>query len=132
MPSIANVTVKKYDGVTDVTYGAVEGRSGDNPARYRAPQLGAIPATKPELRIISKPVGNTGKVKVVLTFAYPAHHVDSSTGVTTVDGKAMARVEFTGDEGLPQAVNDEAVAQLFNLLGQGHIRDQFYALSAAV
>lgn len=131
MPGITNITVKKNDGTTDVIYTAIEGRSGDNPARWKAPALGATPVTQPELRVGSRLVPGSGKGKVIATFMYPYSVVDSTTGVTTVRSKELFRLEFTGDMEIPQAVRDEGVSQGMNLLGSAHFKQQLKELSAS-
>lgn len=130
MASIANITVKKNDGTTDIIYSAIEGRSGDNPAVYRAPALGAIPVTQPELRVYSRPMPGTSKVKVVATFVYPVHVVNSTTGVTTVEERELVRVEYTGSRENPQASRDEAVSQSMNLLASAAFKTALKELSA--
>lgn len=132
MSTIASITVKKNDGTTDVVYTAIEGRSGNNPARYRAPALGATAATQPELRIGSTvPNAGKGKPRVTGTFHYPYSVVNSTTGVTTVVDREFFRIEHTGSPDVPQAVIDEAVSQFFNLLGSTAVKTQFKERSAA-
>lgn len=131
MAAISNIVVKKNDNATDVTYSAIEGRSGDNPARWKAPALGATPVTQPELRIGSRLVPGSERGKVVATFMYPYSVVDSTTGVTTVRSKELFRLEYTGDMEIPQAVRDEGVSQGMNLLGSAHFKQQLKELSAS-
>ncbi len=132
MPTIANVTVKKNDGTTDITYSAIEGKSGDQPARYRAPALGATPQTAPDVRIFSKPIPGTSKTKVVITFNYPYSVVNSTTGVTTIQSQERGRLEYTGDDAIPASVSDEAVSQWMNFLASAHVKDQLKQRSAAI
>lgn len=131
MATATNIVVKMNNGTTDITYAALEGRSGDNPARWKAPALGAIPTTQPELRIGSRKSPNSDKSKVIATFAYPYSVVNSTTGVTSVVNKEMFRLEYTGDETIPQAVRDEAVSQGMNLLASAHVKTQLKELIAA-
>lgn len=132
MSTAANITVKKNDGTTDVIYGVLEGRSGDNPARWMAPALGATPATQPELRVGSRQVNGTEKGKVIATFMYPYSVVNTTTGVTSIQSKEMLRLEYTGDREIPQAVRDEAVSQGMNLLASASFKTQLKELAAAV
>lgn len=131
MPGITNITVKKNDGTTDVIYTAIEGRSGDNPARWKAPALGATPVTQPELRVGSRLVPGSERGKVIATYMYPYSVVDTTTGVTTVRSKELFRLEFTGDMEIPQSVRDEAVSQGMNLLASAHVKQQIKELSAS-
>lgn len=131
MSTIANITVKKNDGTTDVIYTAMEGRSGDNPARWKAPALGATPLTQPELRIGQKSVNGSDKGKVIATFVYPFHVVNSTTGVTTIEDRELFRLEYTGSNAIPQATRDEAVSQGMNLLGSSAVKTMLKELAAA-
>lgn len=131
MSTIANITVKKNDGTTDVIYGALEGRSGDNPARWKAPALGATPATQPEFRVASKPVLNSAKAKVVATFVLPYSVINSTTGVTSVVDRELFRLEYTGSFDIPSAVRDEAVSQGMNLLASTSFKTMLKELMAA-
>ena len=53
MTQQTNITVKKFDGVTDIVYSAVLPAAGGNAAVWRAPTLGTAMAHQPELRIKS-------------------------------------------------------------------------------
>lgn len=133
MSTAANITVKKNDGTTDVTYGVLEGRSGDNPARWKAPALGATPVTQPELRVASKVMSgrDATKKKVIATFHLPYSVVNSTTGVTSVQSYEVFRLEYTGDEQIPQAIRDEAVSQGMNLLASAPFKTMLKELAAA-
>lgn len=133
MPTIANITVKKNDGTTDVVYSLVEGRSGQNPARWKAPALGATPVTQPELRIVSRKGSgrNASSGTVVATYLYPYHVVNSTTGMTSVENRELFRLEYNGSEEIPQATRDEAVSQGMNLLASTHVKQQLKELSAS-
>jgi len=131
MSTIANITVKKNDGTTDIVYTALEGRSGDNPARWKAPALGATPMTQPELRVGSKAMGNTSKTKVIATFVLPYSVVNSTTGVTSVADREIFRFEYTGSNAIPSAVRDEAVSQGVNLLASTAVKTMLKELAAA-
>lgn len=132
MSSIANITVKKNDGTTDVVYTAYEGKSGDNPARWKAPALGATPNTAPEVRCSSRQIPKSEKSKVVMTFVYPYSVVNSTTGVTTVENRELGRMEFNGDMSIPQGVRDEAASQFCNLVGSATFKTILKELGAPV
>lgn len=131
MSTIANITVKKNDGTTDVIYTALEGRSGDNPARWKAPALGATPVTQPELRVNHKSVNGSDKARVTATYSLPYTVVNSTTGVTSVQSRELFRLEYTGDAAIPQSVRDEAVSQGMNLLSSAAFKTMLKELSAA-
>lgn len=131
MSIAANISVMKNDGVTAVVYGVLEGRSGDNPARYKAPALGATPVTQPEFRVNSRIVPGTDKVKVVATFAFPYSVVNSTTGVTSVEDRELFRLEYTGSNLVPQIIRDEAVSQGMNLLASAGFKTMIKELAAS-
>lgn len=131
MSTIANITVKKNDGTTDVVYTALEGRSGDNPARWKAPALGATPVTQPEFRVGSRMMPGSDKGKVIATFAYPYSVVNSTTGVTSVESRELFRLEYTGDNSIPASVRDEGVSQGMNLLASAAFKIMLKELAAA-
>jgi len=130
MSTAASITVKKNDGTTDVIYCVLEGRSGDNPAVWKAPALGATAATQPELRVGSKS-GNTDIKKVIATFMYPYSVVNSTTGVTSVVKREMFRLEWTGSSEIPQSVRVEACSQGMNLLASAAFKTMLKELAAA-
>lgn len=131
MSTAASITVKKNDGTTDIVYGVLEGRSGDNPARWKAPALGATAATQPELRVSQKVVPGTNKVKIIATFALPYSVVNTTTGVTSIEEREISRFEYTGSADIPQATRDEAVSQNVNLLASTAFKTMLKELAAA-
>lgn len=133
MSTAVNIIVKKNDDTTDVTYTVLEGRSGDNPARWKAPALGATPVTQPELRVASKVMfgRDTTKKKVIATFHFPYSIVNSTTGVTSVQSYEVFRMEYTGDEQIPQAIRNEAASQGMNLLASTEFKTMLKELAAA-
>lgn len=131
MSTAASITVKKNDGSTDIVYTVLEGRSGDNPARWKAPALGATPVTQPEFRVGSKLVPGTNKGKVIATYLYPYQVVNSTTGVTTIEDRELFRLEYTGSNDIPQASRDEAVSQGMNLLASALFKTMLKELTAS-
>jgi len=121
MPAIANITVKKNDGTTDVVYSYSLGEAGDKPATYFAPALGATAATRPELRISTKNLPN-GRRRVKGTYMYPYSVLNSTTGVTSIDRAMMGDFSFTFDPAIPTATMDEGVSQLANLVASAAVK----------
>lgn len=122
MPSIANMTVKKNDGTTDITYSYVMGASGENPALYRAPALGATAVTAPEVRIVSRQISGGKFNRVTGTAKYPYSVVNSTTGVTSLQNFLLARCELTVPIEMPQASIDEGVSQLLNCFAHSQFK----------
>jgi len=131
MPSQSDITVKKNDGSTDITYTKVQASGGDkSPAIWRSNSVGSANAFRPELRIISVANGGNSARRVDLQFTYPvtAEGADGKTYVTD-------RFNFAGSGIVPQAMTDtdvaEAVSQAMNLAASSHVKDQFKAGYAA-
>lgn len=124
MPALANITVKKNDGTTDITYTGVVPSSGDGtPAVWRSATVGTAPAHQPELRVSAREGGN-GKNRVVrVTYQYPQIATNSTTGVTTVIEKAALSVELTVPKNMAQTVIDEFASQGANLLASALLKD---------
>lgn len=117
MPTAANVTVKKNDGTTDILYTLQQGASGDNPAQWYGPALGATSATRPELRFTHKrQASQPSKTRVVATFMMPYPVVNTTTGVTSVERRLIHKMESTFDGDIPTTTIDESVSQFVNLL----------------
>lgn len=117
MPTMANVTVKKADGTTDVVYTGTAGASGDSPAVWYAPALGATQATRPEIRQISRSVpGKPAVKKIVTTGMMPYSVINSTTGVTTVEKRLLFRFEASPDMDVPATLLSEFAAQFANFL----------------
>lgn len=116
MPSLANITVKKADGTTDITYTGVVPSSGDStPAIWKSQTVGSAQAHQPELRLVARDSADKKKRILRMTFLYPSIQTDSTTGRTTVVNRAFATCDFTFDTDMPQTDVNEAVAQFFNL-----------------
>jgi hypothetical protein len=127
MPSISNITVKKADGTTDVTFVAKVPSAGDSsPAVWRqdshaAPYVGL----KPELRMDSRFNGDRTARRVNLTLVYKTFFTDTTTGVASEQARAMMTASAVIPVMAPQADIDELVAQFGNLLYSTLVRDCF-------
>lgn len=130
MPAAANITVKKNDGTTDVIYSTQQGEAGDKPAVWYAPALGATAATRPELRISTKPLPN-GKRRVKGTYMMPYSVLNSTTGVTMVDRALMGDFSCTFDPNIPTNISDEGASQLANLVASALVKAMFKEGQAA-
>lgn len=117
MPQMADITVKKADAVTNITYSALTPSSGDKvAAQWRSETAGLAAGLRPTFTMQSQYNGPRTARRVDFTFQYPFTVTDSTTTVTTV----KARVPFSGSMTLPVEIPDtvvaEAVAQACNLL----------------
>ncbi|UUW21348.1 MAG: hypothetical protein [Sanya fiers-like virus 31] len=122
MPSLANITVKKNDGTTDIVYTGIAASAGDgSPAVWRCTTIGSAAAQRPELRVTSRNNGSKTGRRVEGSYTYPET-------VTGTDGivRVSERFNLTFSAIVPQGMTDtgvnEAVAQSLNLLASALIK----------
>lgn len=107
MPALANITVKKNDGTTDVTFTAVAPSAGDkSPAIWRNNALGTAAAFHPEFRLQAQSNGPKTARRVECTFVYPSTAVGTDGKINIVD-KGI----FTASAVVPQGMLDSDVAE---------------------
>lgn len=82
MPNMADITVKKADGTTDITYVALSPSAGDKtPAQWRVEAIGTVPGNRPTLAVTSRfSVDRQARV-VEGKLLYPETFTDSTTGI---------------------------------------------------
>lgn len=122
MPAIANITVKKADGTTDIVYTAKTPASGDStPAIWRAEAVHATPIGQPELRLSARPNGNRTARTFNIDYTYPKVFTDSNGQVLTA---ARFNVKLTGQKPDQMTLTEasEAAAQFGNLLAAALIK----------
>lgn len=123
MPSLANITVKKNDGSTDITYTGVAASAGDkSPALWRSNTVGDAAAQRPFLQATSEWNGPKDARRVRYTFQYP-YVVEGTDGRKRVAARVNADLTVT----IPQEIDDddinEAAAQFSNLIGATLTKD---------
>lgn len=112
MSSIANITIKKNDGTTDVTYTGVQPSSGDGtPAVWKSQTVGSAPAHQPEFRLTSRESKKGASRALRSTFMYPQIATNSTTGITSVVEKAMASTDWDMPKSMSQADINEFASQ---------------------
>lgn len=112
MPNITNLTVKKADGTTDVTYTALNPAGGDGiPAIFRSQGVGSAPAANPEFRVSSR-ANKAGRV-LRITAHYPK--VTTVSGAEQVNSGAVFTVEMQVSSSQAASDSAEAAAQFVNL-----------------
>jgi hypothetical protein len=131
MTQQTNITVKKYDGTTDVVYSAVLPAAGGNAAVWRAPTLGTAMAHQPELRIKSSKnkAGTVQRVEGVMV--YP-EVVTAADGSKTVSNRALGGFYFVNPGNMALTAVQEAAAQFLNLCASTHVKTQAIEGFAAV
>lgn len=124
MPNIANITIKKADGTTDITYNAAVPSAGDkSPAVWTADTVTGVQGLRPRLELKTQNNGSGTLRQVHVSFKYPVTYADPVTGVDTY----LASVEFAGTlfaaKKLTTTQWDEAFQQLGNLLSSTLVRN---------
>lgn len=117
MPQASNITVKKNDGVTDVTYTSIQPSSGDGvQAVWKSTTVGTAPAHQPELRASARSSRNGRGREVRWTHVFPQISTNTTTNVTSVIDSARCSASFEFPTSMDSASINEAVAQFANLL----------------
>lgn len=115
MPNLANVTVKKNDGTTDIIYTGKQPAAGSlSPAIWKGPQ-GTAPAHQADFRMISKS-NQAGTVRRIEEgFTYPVTAIASDGSVSVV-----SKMTYSGTYQVPtncsQTDINEFATQLANFL----------------
>lgn len=117
MPNMANITVKKADGTTDIIYVALSPSAGDaTPAQWRVEAMGTVPGNRPVFQVASKYTADRKARIVTVKLLYPQTYTDSATGLVLTQlrtSDSYTRI-FPLDAG--DSVNQESAAQFANLL----------------
>lgn len=124
MPQMANITVKKADGTTDVVYSALTPSSGDKTAaQWRCETVGASASLRPIFQMASTYNGTRTARRLDLTFKFPWPVIDANTGIATVKATLPASIQITVPTNVPDATVAEAIAQFANLLKSTLVQD---------
>lgn len=110
MPQLANITVKKADGTTDIVWTGIVPSSGDkSPAVWKSLTVGATPGVRPEFRAISESnaAGTTRRLKT--SISWPSSVVDANGRPVVLD-KCSGSSLFT----IAQSMNDTEIAEFCN------------------
>lgn len=117
MSTATDITVKKYDGTTDILWSLVSASGGDkSPAMWRSMTASGTVGQKPVLTMTARPNSDGTVRRVDVGCKFPAVYTNSTTGQTEV--RAVAT--FTGSFAVPQNMTavdiQEFSYQLCNLL----------------
>lgn len=120
MPTMASITVKKFDGTTDIVYDALSASGGDSsPAVWRQ-DTGAAAGLPVGLRNLFKLLTkwNGPKTARQMTFEYVAPYAvqDSTTTLYSAKDRIVISGIATMPQGVPATAINEAVYQAMNLL----------------
>jgi hypothetical protein len=126
MPTMASMTVKKYDGTTDIIYDAVSASGGDgSPAVWRQ-DTGAAAALPVGLRNVFKFWtlwnGSKSARQSKFNFVSPYALQDSTTTKYSASDRVVIEGIMTVPQALPATAINEAIYQACNLLAQSLIK----------
>lgn len=126
MTTMANITVKKADGTTDIVYTALNPSSGDNvPALWRSETAGAAPALRPTIQMKSTNNGPKTARRIQVDYQYPYNLTDTTTSSTYVKSRIPMTMTLTVPGEVPDSIVAEAVNQMTNLLDSQLFIDSF-------
>lgn len=125
MPQIADLTVKKNDGTTDVTYTAVVPSAGDkSPAIWRSTTVGSAAAHQPSLVLSSRNNGNGTARRLEGQAVYPSL-VTGTDGRVSVADRCIISINGVIPQGMPADDVNEAVSQALNLFATALVKSAF-------
>lgn len=123
MSQMADITVKKADGTTDVVYVAATPSAGDkSPAVWTLNAFSGVQGFRPRFELTTQDNGPGTIRQMRAKFMYPSLYTDSTTSLQ----KMLGSVGFDGILYLPKTLTTtewkEAWAQLGNLLCSSLVR----------
>lgn len=117
MPNMADITIKKADGTTDITYSALTPSSGDKvPAQWRVEGLGTVAGNRPTLTVSSRYSQDRKARLVEGRVVLPETFTDSTTGIISVRNREMLSFNSVIHLDTSDSVISELAAQSANLL----------------
>lgn len=124
MPAMANITVKKNDGTTDIVYTVLSPSGGDKvPAIWRSETAGSQASVKPTLKLMTSDNGPSTARVAAAEFVYPYAVTNSTTGVTSVIHRVPFKLSATLPKEVPDATINEAVSQALNCFASVLFKD---------
>lgn len=116
MAIMADISVKKADETTSITYSQVAASAGDRtPALWKCTSVGNAPAHNPSASLSSRWNEKKTARRLDFTYAYPQTATAADGSVSIVNVLPIA-LNIVVPQGMPQTTIDEGVAQAMNLL----------------
>lgn len=125
MPQIANITVKKNDGTTDVVYTGVVPSAGEkSPAIWRNQTVGTASAHQPQVSMTSRFNGARTARRIDVALTYPSL-VTGSDGKVSISDRVVLNLSGVIPQGMVTTDVNEAVSQLLNVAASVLFKDSF-------
>jgi hypothetical protein len=122
MAQATNLTIKKADGTTDITYTVRIASGGDkSPAIWEALTVSALPNARPTLAVESAWNGAKTARRVNMRFEYP-YSIVNSDGTTTIVNRELGTATWIQPQDIPDSHAEEAAAQFANLIATALIK----------
>ena len=122
MPSLANITIKKADGTTDVVYTAVAGSSGDgSPAVFRNNTVGTTLSERPTLLVKASSNGPKTARRLRVDYSWPTVSTDAG-GNKIVVGRMTGDASFLIPQNQTVELITEQAYQFGNLIASAIIK----------
>lgn len=132
MPTLADITIKKADGSTNLTYNGISSGAADGTdALWRAESIGTVAGNRPTLTIRAKSSKDKSARLLDWSFNYPETVTDSTTGIVRIINRPWGKGTFCQLVGASDQTNKEAAAQMANLLGSALVQAIFSSGSNA-
>lgn len=126
MPQMANITVKKADGTTDVVFKARQPSSGDQNAARWSPDSSGARGARASFEVVAQKSGasgSTAKRRVSTSLIVPV--VRTENGTDLVVDVVRATTQFTFPLSATDSEIEEAVALHSNLTGAQLVRSTY-------
>lgn len=125
MATATNLTVKKADGTTDVTYTVQIASGGDkSPAVWQQLAAGSAPADRPTFQVDSAWNGAKTARRIHARMEFP-YTITDADGQTTIVNRVLYDANAVVPQNVPDNIASEAVAQMANLLATALIKGSF-------
>lgn len=124
MPNMANITVKKADGTTDVVYTALTPSAGDKTsARWSLTAFSPKANLRPTLECTSRYNNARTARNISLTLKYP--EIASIAGVDSIVGTGIVTIQGVVPLQMSDSAVSELVAQAANLFKTTLVQDSY-------
>lgn len=124
MPSAASITVKAWDGTTDVVYYLQNPSSGDGvKALWRASAVSAVSVGQPWLTMSSRYNAPRTARRLDFEYRYPQPYTTTTTGLISVANQCIWTASALVPDGCPTAILQEDAAQFANLLASPLVKN---------